>query len=342
MYVTPGSCLKIIFYHFSGGRIMKKLVTILAAAAMTASLAVAGTALVHAEDQVKFGMSFISTSDQVIAQALKLAQEKADEEGVELLIADAQNDPNNQMNAVENFIESDCDVIMIQALDAASMSAKAAEAMEKGIKVIAYGIGLDNCDVWYKNDNTVTGTAVGEMAAEWVNENLEGSANVCVIRFDTVEVLIERADAIKAAMEANCTGEVNFVAEIDAIDAASGMDKMESALAAHPDINVVVSISDGPAIGAFEALKSDVAMNGKDESKMAIFGSDLSLIALQDILDGTMYRGTTDVDNLLSGTKSVEIALNLVNGEEQEDVVVMGCTKVTAANAEEYAYLLEE
>ena len=105
---------------------MKKLVTILAAAAMTASLAVAGTALVHAEDQVKFGMSFISTSDQVIAQALKLAQEKADEEGVELLIADAQNDPNNQMNAVENFIESDCDVIMIQALDAASMSAKAA------------------------------------------------------------------------------------------------------------------------------------------------------------------------------------------------------------------------
>ncbi len=321
---------------------MKKMLSIIAAAAMTVSLAAAGTTLVHAEEQLKVGMSWISTSDQVIAQTLKLAQEKAEKDGIELLIADAGNDPSKQMDAVENFIESDCDVIMIQALDAASMSEKAAEAMEKGIKVIAYGIGLDNCDVWYKNDNTVTGTAVGEMAAEWVNENLEGSANVCVIRFDTVEVLIERADAIKAAMEANCTGEVNFVTEIDAIDAATGMERMESALGSHPEINVVVSISDGPAIGAYEAVKADAAMNGKDESKIGIFGSDLSLVAVQYILDGGMYRGTTDVDNLVSGPKVVEIAEGLIKGEEQEAVVVMGCEKVTAANVEDYAYLLEE
>ncbi|MBQ8307054.1 MAG: sugar ABC transporter substrate-binding protein [Blautia sp.] len=317
---------------------MKKLTTILAATAMTITMAAAGASLAHAEDSVKIGMSFISTADAVIAQTLDLAREKAEENGAELLISDAQSDPSNQMTAVENFIESDCDVIVIQALDPASMSEKAKEAMDKGIKVIAYGIGLDNCDVWYKNDNTVTGTAIGEMAAKWVNDQLGGSANVCVIGFSMMDVLLERSEAIKAAMENTCTGEVNFVAEFDAIDAATGMSSMESALAAHPEINCVVSISDGSAIGAYEAAKA----KGYDGDDFGVFGSDLSLVAVQYILDGTTYRGTVDVDNLVSGPKTVEIALNLVNGGEQEDVVVMGCVPVTAENAEDYAYLLEQ
>ena len=315
---------------------MKKGISALVLAAIMGTALLAGTAC--AEDSVKIGMSFISTADAVIAQTLDLAREKAEENGAELLISDAQSDPSNQMTAVENFIESDCDVIVIQALDAASMSAKAKEAMDKGIKVIAYGIGLENCDVWYKNDNTVTGTAIGTMAAEWVNETLDGSANVCVIGYSMMDVLLERSDAIKAAMEETCTGEVNFVAEFDAIDASTGMTSMESALAAHPEINCVVSISDGSAIGAYEAAKS----KGYTGDDFGVFGSDLSLVAVKYILDGTTYRGTVDVDNLVSGPKTVEIALNLVEGGEQEDVVVMGCIPVTAENVEDYAYLLEE
>jgi len=317
----------------------KKIYAMLMAGTMALSMAAAGSLNVMAEeDDIKIGMSFISTSDAVIAQTLELAREEAEDLGAEILISDAGGDASTQLDAVENFIESGCDVIVIQALDAASMSEKAADAMEKGIKVIAYGIGLENCDVWYKNDNTVTGTAIGEMAGEWINETLDGSANVCVIGYSMMEVLLERTEAIKAALEATCEGEVNFVAEFDALDAATGMSNMESALAAHPDIDVVVSISDGSAIGAYEAVKSA----GLDSDQFGVFGSDLSLVAVQYILDGTCYRGTTDVDNLLSGPKTVDIAVALMNGEQEEDVVVMGCTKVTAENADDYAYLLEK
>ena len=145
----------------------------------------------------KIGFSLMTVSDAVMAQTIQDAEEYISSKGGELLVSDAENDATKQMDAVENFVQSGCDAIIIQAIDATSMSQEAKKAMDQGIKVVAYGIGLENCDVWYKNDNTVTGTAIGEMAADWINSQLDGSANVCIIGYSMVDVLVERADAIE-------------------------------------------------------------------------------------------------------------------------------------------------
>ena len=153
----------------------KKLLALVLVAAMAVSMAACGKdssgsqeggskGTAKSEGGQKVGWSLMSTSDAVIAQAISDARDKADELGMELLVSDAENDATKQLNAVENFIESGCDCIVIQAIDATSMSKEAQKARDKGIKVIAYGIGLDNCDVWYKNDNTVTGTAIGKLS----------------------------------------------------------------------------------------------------------------------------------------------------------------------------------
>lgn len=284
----------------------------------------------------KIGFSLMTISDAVIAQTVQDAQEYIESLGGELLVSDAENDASNQLDAVENFIQSGCDAIIIQAIDATSMSEKAKEAMDQGIKVVAYGIGLENCDVWYKNDNTVTGTAIGEMAADWINSELDGTANVCVIGYSMMDVLVERADAIEAALQENCEN-VNIVASFDAIDSQTGMSNTESMLAAHPEVNVICSISDGPAVGAYEAVKA----LGRDGDDFGIFGSDLSIVALNYINEGTCYRGTIDCDNTVSGTTAIQICCDLLDGKEVEDTVVMGCTPVTADNIADYADFIE-
>lgn len=284
----------------------------------------------------KIGFSLMTISDAVIAQTIQDAQEYIESLGGELLVSDADNDASNQLDAVENFIQSGCDAIIIQAIDATSMSEKAKEAMDQGIKVIAYGIGLENCDVWYKNDNTVTGTAIGEMAADWINSELGGTANVCIIGYSMMDVLVERADAIEAALKANCEN-VNIVASFDAIDSQTGMSNTESMLAAHPEVNVICSISDGPAVGAYEAVKA----LGRDTDDFGIFGSDLSTVALNYINEGTCYRGTIDCDNTVSGTTAIQICYDLLEGKEVEDTVIMGCTPVTAENIADYAEFIE-
>lgn len=288
-------------------------------------------------EKTKVGWSLIDTSDAVIAQTLQLAQTEADELNIDLLVSDAGSDATKQIDAVENFIESGCKVIIIQALDASSMANECKKAQEKGIKVIAYGIGIDGADVWYKNDNTVTGTAIGKMAADWINENKDGKANVYVIGYSMMDVLAERTQAIEDAIMDNAP-ESTIVGEFDALDSETGMSSTESMLAAHPEVDVICSISDGPAVGAFEAVKAA----GKDNDDFAIFGSDLSVVALQHIKEGSCYRGTTDVDNLASGPNSIDMAYDLIAGKELDDTVVMGCKPVTIENVDDYDSLLNK
>ena len=328
---------------------MKKFFAVIMAMAMVLSLAACGkqqsggteaasggAAATSDGKSYKVGWSLIDTSDAVIAQTIQLAKEAAAEKHIDLLVSDAGSDASKQIDAVENFIESGCDVIIIQSLDATSMANETAKAHEKGIKVVAYGIGIDGCDVWYKNDNTVTGTAIGKMASDWINEAKGGSANVYIIGFSMLDVLIERATAIENAIKAGSPN-ATIVGSFDAIDAETGMSNTESVLAAHPEVDVICSISDGPAVGAYEAVKAA----GRDNDDFGVFGSDLSLVAVDLINKGTCYRGTTDVDSLASGEICIDIAYKLVTGEAVDDVVVMGCTPVTAANVSDYTSLLQ-
>lgn len=315
----------------------KKVLALVLSCTMALSMGGFMSTTASAEESYKIGWSLISTSDPVVAKSVSDARDTAESYGYEFESSDANNDASKQIDAVENLIESGCDCIVIQAIDATSMSDLAARAMEKGIKVIAYGIGLDNYDVWYKNDNTVTGTAIGTMAADWINENLDGEAKVCVIGFSMIEVLVERADAIKAALEEQCPN-VEIVAEFDAIDTETGMSNTETMLMRNPDVNVICSISDGSAVGAYEAVKTA----GLDTDEFGIFGSDLSIVALKYIQDGTCYRGTTDCDNTVSGQTVVEIAHSLLTGEEIDDVVTMNVVPVTAENVADYAEFMEQ
>ena len=312
---------------------MKKRILGLALAAVMSIGLFAGSVAADGEDLSgkKVGLSFMNTSDPVIAELITRARAAFEAKGIEVLVSDAGGDSSTQIDAVENFKNSGCEVVVIQAIDTTAMSAEAEKLMADGVKVVAYGMGIDNYDTWYKNDNTVTGTAIGEMAADWINEQLGGEAKIEVIGFPMVDVLIERADAIKAVLAEKCPN-AEIVAEISAIDTETGYSQTETVLAGHPDLNCIVSISDGPACGAYEAIKAA----GLDSENFGIFGSDLSNVALEYIAAGTSYRGSTDCDVLVGGDRIAEFCINLMSGAEQDDVVIMNVTKVTADNVADY------
>ena len=312
---------------------MRKNVWSLALAAVVSLGIFAGTVMAEDVDLSgkKVGLSFMDTSDPVIAELITRAREAFDEKGIEVLVSDAGGDSSAQIDAVENFQNSGCDVVVIQAIDTTAMSTEAQKLMDNGVKVIAYGMGIDNYDLWYRTDNTEVGTAIGEMAAAWINEQLDGAAKIEVIGFPMVDVLIERADAIKAVIAEQCP-DAEIVAEISAIDSETGYSQTETVLAGHPDLNCIVSISDGPACGAFEAVKAA----GLDGDNFGVFGSDLSNVALQYIADGTSYRGSTDIDVKTGGGKIAQFCINLMTGEEMDDIINMNVTKVSADNVADY------
>lgn len=290
-----------------------------------------GTDGSDSKETIKVGLSVISLSDAVVAQMVSDMKEAAKEMNIELSVSDANNDPSAQISGVQNLVSAGCDAVIIQALDADAMAPIAKDAMEKGIKVIAYGIELEYYDCWYKNDNYLVGQTIGEMAADWINENCDGKAKVALIEYPTVSVLIDRSQGIEDALK-EYAPDAQIVARGSAIDSESGMKLGETFLQQDSEIQVIVSISDGPALGAYEAIK----VAGRDNDEFAIFGSDTSPIAVANILSGTCYRGTVDCDSKVSGRISLELAKKLVTGQECDEIVLMGANQVTIDNAKEF------
>ena len=279
----------------------------------------------------KVGLSVLNLSDQVMAKFVSDMKAQSEQLKFEFSVNDCNGDPTKQVNAVQNLVQAGCDAIIIQSIDANAMDPVVKDAMSKGIKIIAFGIGLNEYDCWYKNDNYKDGQAIGTMAGEWINKNKGGNAKVAMIEFPTVPVLIERAKGIEDALKVAAPN-AQIVARGSGIDSAGGMKLGETFLQKNPDISVIVSISDGPALGAYQAIK----VAGKDTKDFAIFGSDLTQEGISLIASGTCFRGTVDADNKINAQTTLDIVQKLLKGEAVDKIVVMGANPVTEANVNEY------
>jgi ABC-type sugar transport system substrate-binding protein len=85
---------------------------------------------------------------------------------------------------------------------------------------------------------------------------------------------------------------------------------METALQAHPDIDVVVSINDAGAYGALQALEAAK----KDPKATIIVGIDAEKQALELIKAGGMYRGTVDTQPARTGEMVAQGVVKLLAG----------------------------
>jgi ABC-type sugar transport system substrate-binding protein/ABC-type glycerol-3-phosphate transport system substrate-binding protein len=283
------------------------------------------------EEPLKVGYSAINLADAVMADFATRMKAEAKDLNIDLTLSDCGGDPAKQISDVESMVAAGNQVVVIQALNPEGMDPIVKEAMAKGVKVMAFGIGLNTYDAWYKNDNYAVGQGIGKMAGEWINENTDGNAKVALIEFPVVAVLIDRANGIEDGLKETAPN-AEIVARGSAIESESGLELAETFLQQDPEIQVIVSISDGPALGAYEAIKAA----GRDNEDFAIFGSDLSPVAVAHIAAGTAYRGTIDTDSKISPRKTMEMARALADGEPVDKITVMGVIPVTIDNITEY------
>jgi ribose transport system substrate-binding protein len=101
---------------------------------------------------------------------------------------------------------------------------------------------------------------------------------------------------------------------------------METALQAHPDINVVVSINDAGAYGAMNALETA----GADPATTVIVGIDAEAQAREYIAQGGMYRGTVDTSPAITGEMAINAAVRLLANATVPKNIRVPVTKITA------------
>jgi len=220
-------------------------------------------------DSIKVGMTVQSLSNPTWAGYCQAIEKKIKAEGSSINYVACDSNVGKQITQVENFISSGVDVIIIHPADPQGVESALKQARDAGIKVLAWDDNLKNADMAWLIDNHSMGYTIGEHAANWINEKLGGNAEVAILNYPQLPILLERGNGIVDAIK-KVAPKAKIVAESSAIDTKGGIEKMETIFQSNPNVKVVCSIGGGGSVGANEAAKAA----GKITDDFGIFAAD--------------------------------------------------------------------
>lgn len=298
---------------------MKKILSILLVLAMVFCFAACGNEPA-ADDSadISVGLSVSTLNNPFFVTLVDGAQDKADELGIALTVADAGDDSAKQASDIEDLISAGIQVLIVNPVDSDAVAPAVQSAIDAGIQVIAVDRAVNGVDVACSiaSDNVLG----AELAANYLVE-LAGEGAVCA---ELQGVLGASATTDRGTGFHNVAdGKLNVVASQTAnFNREEGMTVMEDMLQANPEIACVFAHNDEMALGALEAI---------GDKNILVAGFDANDDAIAAVKAGTM-AATVAQQPALMGATAVEKALALINGEAVDTTVPVEVMLVNADN----------
>ena len=243
------------------------------------------------------------------------AQEAADERGYDLVESFADGSIEAQISEVNTWLaQGDIDAITIHSLDVNAMAPLVEQAHEAGVPWIAYATPVEGADGSVLFDDEQGAREVGEEAARWINEHLDGVGRVVMLGDDTIETPRVRLDVAWETIQ-ELAPDSELVTRQDGLLAPEALTTMQSLLQSDPDVNVVLCASDDCALGVSQAFKA----SGLDTTDVFVAGWDGSKAAMERVLEGDVIRAVGAIDLNAVGRASVDNAANALEGKEPTD-----------------------
>ena len=336
--IYKGSTTKEIIYGMIGGYLMrKKIVSLMAVAALGFSLVACGGGKTAsnppADDGNQTAAAGDNTSDEEIVVGFSQVGAESDwrtantnsmkdtfstENGYKLIFDDAQQKQENQIKAIRNFIQQEVDYIVLAPTTETGWDTVLQEAKDAGIPVIVVDRMVEVSDdslftAWVGSDFR----SEGEKAVQWMEAKFgtEDPLNIVHIQGSIgSSAQIGRTKALDEAAAKNSNW--NIVAQqTGEFTQAKGQEVMESVLKNNSDIDVVYCENDNEAFGAIDAIKAAGKTYGKD-GEITIISFDATKPALTMALAGEINY---DVEcNPLHGPRVEAIIQQLEKGEVPE------------------------
>jgi fructose transport system substrate-binding protein len=217
-----------------------------------------GPALAHAE-QIVVGLITKTETNPFFVKMKEGAQQAAKENGARLMSAAGRFDGDNasQVTAIENMVTTGAKAILITPSDTKAIVPAIKKARDAGVLVIALDTPTDPqeaTDALFATDNFKAGVLIGQYAKAAMAGKRAGIATLDLAPGITVGRL--RHDGFLQGFGIK-EGDPSIVCSQDTQgDQAKGQTAMENCLQKAPDINVVYTINEPAAAGAYQALKA--------------------------------------------------------------------------------------
>lgn len=236
----------------------------------------------------KIGITIQNYENAYWAGVMSKLEQILKDEGYDATIVGCEENSAKQIEQIENFITSGCDLIMVHPNDADAVEEVCGRALDEGIKVMCWDNPMENTTANWVLDNTELGKEIGKTAAAFINEHYtaDNKAQVCVIGKPDTQVLLERQNGIEAGLKENCKDNYEIVATIDGVVNNEVQSKAETVLQANPDCKVWVGVSAGAMIGSNTALLAKYGGAGKIPEDCGVITTDVTSDQLNSLEAG--------------------------------------------------------
>jgi fructose transport system substrate-binding protein len=264
-----------------------------AAGAATTAPAAGAATTAPAGGQIIIGLITKTDTNPFFVKMREGAQAKADELGVKLLTGAGAKDGDNegQVTALENMVNAGAKGILITPSDTKAIVPSIAKARAKGVIVIALDTPTepqDAVDALFATNNFNAGLLIGQWA-----KGAMGGKKPIIATLDLapgITVGAQRhngflqgyglAKADPTSSDLVTSPEVVCAQDTHG-DQTEGQTAMENCLSKNPDINLVYTINEPAAFGAYQAIKAA----GKDKA-ITIVSVDGGCQGVQGVVDG--------------------------------------------------------
>lgn len=284
-----------------------------------------------AGDELRVGLVTINLQALFFNQINTGAERVAEELGAELEVFNANNDPVEQANAIENYVADGIDALIVLAIDTEGIVPAIEAADEAGVPVVAVDAIVDSPAVSTQvgTDNEGAGAQIGEFLVELSG----GEGEVGIVGALNSTIQNTRQAGFEQAVTDAGMGIVNVVdgrnVQEDALTAA------ENLITANPEMAYAYATGEPALIGLASAVESQGA-----QERITVVGWDLSQPVVTGIEEGWI-AGVVQQDTFRFGEEGMRAAVALAQGEEVASEIPIDTFIVTPDNLDDYRYFLE-
>jgi ribose transport system substrate-binding protein len=266
------------------------------------------------ENDFRIGVSFYSNVIPLYVEMEEGMRDKADELGVELEFAYADNSAENQSNQINTFITTGVDLILASPVDAAALTPAYQQARAAGIPIISVANKVAND----ADEDAYVGPDLVDQSArtlERVVEGMGGEGQLLLLSGPPQITFVQLQQTGWDQVLADNPGiEVVDTAVVPDLSTAGAVDATAAALSANPGVTGILASIDDMALGAIQA--ADAA--GIAPEDIFVAGWDGGPAAVEAIKAGT-YDLTLSQKPYTWGQIAVETAVDWLNGEKPDE-----------------------
>lgn len=264
------------------------------------------------EEKMLVGFSMATLKEDRWLRDRDIFIAKAKQEGIDVIVKNANNDSNIQLEQVNEMIKKGIDILVIVPNDSEEVKECIKAAKNKGIPVISYDRLARNSDVdvYISFDNVKVGELQGSYLAEHAPEGgyiiLDGAK-------DDFNSEMFHKGYMNVLDKLVVEGKIQILDEIwvDNWRRETAYDFVLKGIKTHKnELKAILGANDSLALGAIDALSVSQMSN-----KVVVVGHDADLIACQRIVKGTqdltIYKPITKLID-----KTVEVCKQLSNDVE--------------------------